>query len=779
MRRNFLIALTYCACFFINLSAQELRGVVMDSKQHPISYASIQVRDANDSSYVDGCMSNENGIFSISKLDIHKNYILKVSCLGYKNLTVQASLQNEMKLVLAEDKKVLGEVIVKGKRPFMKQEGDKTVFYLKSMPSIEGLKANDVLKYAPRVMISSNGEIKVAGKAATVYLNGRRLNDEELSSYLSGLNASDIEKIEIQQSHGGEKDADIQDGIINIITRQKQLGVKGTLYVKGSTPESGYYSYSPIANLYVGTEKWNIYGMYSYEQERQKQYSETINDYLYNNTQHEEKSNYFSHTNTHYYRLGTIYSLSQRNQLGIEWNGVVKRPKNDYSEGNFAFHDASNIYKGISSSTYHSPSDFMNVAFSYNWNFDELNSKLKFLANWNHKKTSTDNHLDAIYPEYANGNVKEDNTNSSKANNWSANIDFTKNFKTGWSLVSGGRILTSLRKSDFYSWDRLNDLNDETHWKYKENIGAVYLGIAKSFSNRWYINLNLRSEYTGVTGNYLEQAARNISRHYTDWFPYLFLSYATTKGWKYEVQYNRSVYRPPFALMNGYSNRISDILYDKGNPNLEASLTDNFGFTVRYLNHSTSASYKRTPKDIVEYFTVEDGITYHTNINFGTSSVFALDYSYSGNILPWWQTNLYVVGQYTDIPQSYNRKHLWSATFSWANRLYWQHIGAFSIDFSTVTPTASGNTYLKGYYSFDFSYKRMLLNNALSLQIGIDDIFNSIRQRSKNIVPVLTYHFYTERQYRNVWCKLVYNFSTRAKVEKRRLENDNAIKERL
>lgn len=779
MRRNFLIALICCCCSFINLSAQELRGVVMDSKQHPISYAAIQVLEANDSSYVDGGMSNEKGFFSISKLDIHKNYILKASCLGYKNLTVQASLQNEMKLVLAEDKKLLGEVIVKGKRPFMKQEGDKTVFYLKSMPSIGGLKVNDVLKYAPRVMVSSNGEIKVAGKTATVFLNDRRLSNEELFSYLSGLNASDIEKIEIQQSHGGEKDADIQGGIINIITRQRQLGVKGTLYIKGSTPEDGYYYYSPIVNLYVGKEKWNIYGMYSYEQERQKQYSETINDYLYNNTQHQEKNNYFSHANTQYYRLGAIYLLSQHHQLGIELNGVVMRPKSDESKGNLSIQDANNIYKGISSSTYYSPSDFMNVAFSYNWNFDKQNSNLKLLVNWNHKKMSSDNQLDAIYPEYANGNVKEDNTNSSNANNWSTTIDFTKNFKTGWSFVSGGRIIVSTRNSDFYSWDRLNKLNDETHWKYKENIGAAYVGIAKSFSKHWYINLNVRGEYTDVNGTYPEQAARNISKHYTDWFSYFFLSYATAKGWKYEAQYSRSVYRPPFALMNGYSNRLSDILYDKGNPNLEAALTDNFGFTVRYLNHSASVSYKRTPKDIVEYFTVEDGITYHTNINFGTSSVLALDYSYSGNILSWWQTNLYAVGQYTDIPKSYNRKHLWGGIFSWANRLYWQHIGAFTFDCSIVTHSATGNTYQKGYYSFDFSYKRMFFYNALSIQIGIDDIFNSMHQRSTNIVPVLKYHFYTERQYRNLWCKLVYNFSTRAKVDKRRLENVNSIKERL
>ena len=148
-------------------------------------------------------------------------------------------------------------------------------------------------------------------------------------------------------SHGGEKDADIQGGIINIITHQRQLGVKGTLYIKGSTPEDGYYYYSPIVNLYVGKEKWNIYGMYSYEQERQKQYSETINDYLYNNTQHQEKNNYFSHANTHYYRLGAIYLLSQHHQLGMELNGVVMRPKSDESKGNLSIQDANNIYKPV------------------------------------------------------------------------------------------------------------------------------------------------------------------------------------------------------------------------------------------------------------------------------------------------------------------------------------------------------------------------------------------------------------------------------------------------
>ena len=152
----------------MSLSAQELRGVVWDSKQHPISYASVQAYDAQDSIYVEECMSNENGAFTISNLDPHKTYFVKVTCLGYKDLVTPASLQTEMNLVLVEDSQVLNEVTVKGKRLFVKQDGNKTIFNLKAIPNIEGMKINDVLKYAPRVTINSNGDIKMNSQTKTL-----------------------------------------------------------------------------------------------------------------------------------------------------------------------------------------------------------------------------------------------------------------------------------------------------------------------------------------------------------------------------------------------------------------------------------------------------------------------------------------------------------------------------------------------------------------------------------------------------------------------------------
>ncbi len=86
--------------------------------------------------------------------------------------------------------------------------------------------------------------------------------------------------------------------------------------------------------------------------------------------------------------------------------------------------------------------------------------------------------------------------------------------------------------------------------------------------------------------------------------------------------------------------------------------------------------------------------------------------------------------------------------FFLANRRYWQHIGAFTFDCSVVTHSVTGNTYQKGYYSFDFSYKRMFLNNALSIQNRIDDISIPYIKGLQTLFQFLKFHFYTERQYK-------------------------------
>lgn len=231
--------------------------------------------------------------------------------------------------------------------------------------------------------------------------------------------------------------------------------------------------------------------------------------------------------------------------------------------------------------------------------------------------------------------------------------------------------------------------------------------------------------------------------------------------------------------MNNYSNRISDILYDIGNPSLRPQKTHVAEFTVKYGIHSTKLSYRLIPKMITEYFWVEDGITYHSNVNRGTAKTLSLDYSLNRNITKWWLANLYAYIGYTEIPESYNRKEIVHGISTLANRLSFNKIGDFQVMFNYRSNSIWGNSFNEGSFWINFSYGRSFINNALELSVGINDIFNNFRTRSQTQVPNLKYNFYANSLPRTIWFRLSYSFSTKQKVNKSQLQNDNQIINRL
>lgn len=229
MEKRIIIFILLVCYVCTNAFAQDVCGKIQDEQHSPISYATVFLCNSSDSSFIAGCTTDQSGFFCFQDLKELKQYFLKILCLGYKSKTIPASFQCEMKITLEEDNKALGEIVIKGHRSYIKQEGNKTIFNLKNMMNIESLKMNEVLRFAPRVIVTPDGDVKIAGKTATILVNGRRLSGDETSIYLSGLNAADVSRIEIMQNHSGEKDANIQGGIINIITKQKQLGFNGSI----------------------------------------------------------------------------------------------------------------------------------------------------------------------------------------------------------------------------------------------------------------------------------------------------------------------------------------------------------------------------------------------------------------------------------------------------------------------------------------------------------------------------------------------------------------------
>lgn len=706
MRRLLLLTLFLILSTFSIKGQIQILGTIVNEQSSPIAYANVVLLNAKDSSFIAGAVTDDNGAFNIKCTIV--NGILRVSAIGYETLFIDSCKGNIGTVRLRIDNQNLDEVVVKGYRQIVRHEHEKTIFNVSQMPKIEAMTAIDAMKFAPGVFVTSSGGISVLGKNAVVFVNDRRLTEDEQSAYLRNLRASDIERIEVMHNNGGDKDADIQGGVINIVTRQDRLGSDCNVDYCASSPKIHYYDYAPTANLFFGTTKWNVYGSYSYTQNRSGQYNETCNDYVLSSTAHLSKGNYISHEKSHNYRFGAIYNLLKHHSLGMEINGTSASPTTDRGNYDAIYNTRDKSYLGNVSQTYRSHSDFYNLVGSYRWDIDDNNSYLKFLINYNNKNSKSDNGLKAIYKELTDNDINENDKTLSDGDNISTTLDFRKNAAKGWGFRARAKILSSNRRSDYSSMNNLSGRLALTEWDYKEKIYGGHVGTSKEVG-KFYFNASLRIESTNMDGKI--NGGSRTTKSYVNWFPYFYVSYSTKHKYDYSLEYSRSIYRPAFSLMNGYVNRVSDVLYDKGNPYLEAELSDMINFTVSHANNSVSLVYNHKPKAITEWFNVADGITYHTNVNFGTISSLAVKYSYSGNFCRWWQTNIYLSGCYTHIPKSYNKDHLLNGIIYWNNRMYWERIGALTLGYYFTSPTITVIHIKREYHHW------MSPSNVLSLRM--------------------------------------------------------------
>lgn len=770
-----LLILTLTITAFIH--AQQIEGRIVNPQNAPIEFANIALLNT-DSIYLQGTTSNKDGRFQI-KVPI-KKYILKVSFIGYNSSYIACQTENIGDIVLSENTQLLEEVTIKANKPLVSRKENKIIYNVKNMTNIQGLKAVDILDYVPQLSISATEGIKVGNSSATVFVNDRKLSQEEANTYLKSLNANEISVIEVQSMRGAEHAANIQGGIISIRTKGIITGINGSAQLYADTPRPHYYSINPNSNIYWGTKNWNIYGSYSYERNRNLQYSETNNNFLYTKETHKSEMDYLSHGGTHDYRFGSMLQLGKKHLLMIELNGINAKPyKEDYSTSSINRYEQTTGLsdQATSHNSYRYQSNYYNAATSYKWSIDTQGSFLKVLVNYNYKDASSTNRIYTAYQKNPANNVKETDNTESSSDSYSIQGDFKKQM-THWSFLVGGNFIHSNRNSDLLT---IVDSSTESasQWDYSENILAGYIGTDKKIGTKYYCYASLRIENTNIDGNSANIKTNEVSKNYTNWIPYLYFSYTPTRNTAYVIAYTRTLYRPPFALMNNYTNRISDVLYDKGNPDLKSSLTDVVQLQWAHKKHSLLFSYKHTSDEIMEYFEAKDGITYHTNLNYGSVDNASMGYYFSDKVTSWWQTNIGISGEYTYIPKSYNVSHLWGANMSINNRLLFPKIGDFNANIKGYTNSISGNAYRKGYITINIGYSRSLYKNKLNLRMGINDIFNGIKNRSHTYVPTLDYNFYSKNQTRKAWISLTYSFWNKNEVNQNKIKNNNTIKSRL
>ena len=137
-----------------------------------------------------------------------------------------------------KEKEIEGVVITKTKKA-IEQKADRTIFDFSEQPSLNSGTLMEGMKKLPGLIVSDVAGMLYQGKQLAVYMDGRPLNisSNDLNSFLEGMPANSIEKIEIITQPGAEFPATSGGAIMNIITNKNSQKYLTATY-------SGNYSFT-------------------------------------------------------------------------------------------------------------------------------------------------------------------------------------------------------------------------------------------------------------------------------------------------------------------------------------------------------------------------------------------------------------------------------------------------------------------------------------------------------------------------------------------------------
>lgn len=162
MKKTTLITLLLLL-LFVQSKAQTVTGRIVDSEKQAVVMATIALQTL-DSVNICATTADADGRFVLTADSIPLPFRLIVSSIGYETVMPECASYAVGDVVLATKTNVLGDVVVKSKRPILNVQGDRIVADASSI--IKGrivTCAFDVAKYVPGILCKNDNELSLAG----------------------------------------------------------------------------------------------------------------------------------------------------------------------------------------------------------------------------------------------------------------------------------------------------------------------------------------------------------------------------------------------------------------------------------------------------------------------------------------------------------------------------------------------------------------------------------------------------------------------------------------
>ena len=717
-----------------------LSGCVQDENRQPVEVANVLLKQAKDSTYITGMLTDTQGCFSFDQP--LGEYLLHITLIGSEDLYVPVVLQrnkNVGELTLKSSSALLDEVTVTAARPVIKRLVDRVVFDAHNTIASAGGSALDLLREVPGLQVGQNS-IGIIGKGGIkVYINDRetKLSGDELIDYLRSYDASQILKVEVITTPPSKYDAAGNAGIINIRLKSRPKDyVGGTASASYSSGEKDNYGYGGVSlNLSKGRVSSFLNGgttQGNYET-REKNYR-----YFPQNTWN-SRADYTNYMNSFYLQGGVDVSLERDWTVGMQaiYNHSAPKPGNALSWTEV--YDASTAVLDsllYSNSDKDTSSDRLNLNFHTDKVWDDKGKKMTWDVDY--LRDNRDENMGFLSKTLLPDGTEIPGTNFDynylqhrKVDVVSSALDFILPFEK-YKITAGAKVsFTNTRNGINYDTSDPTLVQDD-YFRYKEQIYALYADYSREYSERFSMQLGLRMEHTRTTG--ISEAKDTEDKHdYTRLFPTVYLLYSPTDGHALNFSFSNRISRPSQNMVNPFPFYQNKYTYACGREDLKPSYTYNaeLGYTLK--NNFNVSAYYSYSDDV--FFQVVD-LDAETNVtsflweNFMQTHAFGLNNSYTFRT-KWLQA-------YAQHGVSYRRTTSSAATTSPEEKG-----GAYDASLrntfffnekKTLLATLSGSYSSRQYqgiylmsptYSVSAGMLYRLLDNKLSLSLNVNNLFVS------------------------------------------------------
>lgn len=772
----------------------KISGTVIDSvTKKPVQYASVAIYYSAGKAPINGMITNEKGEFKLFNIKPNSYRVVITFIGGYLTKTINPVVTTLSKpdnnigdILIRPDDRMLGEVKVTGQAALIENHIDKLVYNVEKDLTAAGGNASDVLQKVPMVSVDINGNVAIRGdQNVKVLINGRPsgITSTSLTDALKAIPADQIKTIEVITSPSAKYDAEGSAGIINIVTKSKNVsGVSGSVSGGiGTKQNNGNINFNYNKNRFSLSA--NLSGNLTWPQTTPTDFTQHLMGADTSYTHYHSTSTVKRHALMGSFNLG--YQFNNYNNLSSDFrlNGGgfhINGTQTDVVQDN-QIASANANYSGTSLSD--------NTLSGFDWDIDydhkfkKTDEDLDLSAQWSHSIINTN----YLY-NYTAVNPNQKGFNNGTNNEYTLQADYTLPISKLLKLEAGGKSIFRRLSSDYQNFNLDDNTGDYVYdnissndYSYNQDVYAGYSVLTFTLPKSWAILAGGRYENTqidGIPNNPAQADVIPFHSSYDVFIPSLTIQKAINPSNTIKLSYSKRIQRPSLQFLNPFLNTSRIQSQSEGNPELSPELSQTIELNINSFIKTSlvnfSVYYKHTSDHI-------EGIARETQYINGTDTLPATLTTYENiGTLNSWGSSFYgsinpikiltirgSIDAYTFHPnasfafleqQSTTKTYIqYNAFLSASVALRSGFIAeAFAVDRSAQHTIQGTNP---GFYYYAIGVRKQFDNKKASIGLNMVNPFSYYEDFNSNLKsPTLTQTSYTQFPFRSFGITFSYSF---------------------